>query len=119
MAPAKTATKSKVDISVPPKRNQSAYFLYAAAVRADIVKANPGIKVTEVAKLLGQQWKEVDAKEKEKYTKLAAKDKERYEKEKDAFVKAGGDLKAKPAKKSAAKKAAAKEESESAESASE
>lgn len=118
MAPAKTA-KAKVDLSQPPKRGQTPYFLYAATVRQEIVKANPGIKVTEVAKLIGQKWKEVDAKEKEKFAKLAAKDKERYEKEKEAFVKAGGDLKAKPAKKAASKKAAAKEESESAESSSE
>ena len=52
------------------------------------IKADhPGISITEVAKILGQKWKEVDAAAKAPFEEQAAKDKARY-KEKMAAYKA-------------------------------
>lgn len=40
-----------------PKRPASAYILFSNAKRAEVVKANPGAKLPEVAKVLGGMWK--------------------------------------------------------------
>jgi hypothetical protein len=46
-------------------------MLYAQEVRPQIVKDNAGISVVEVAKLIGQKWKELSQNEKEPYYKKA------------------------------------------------
>merc|ERR1712150_153846 len=63
---------------------------------------NPGIKVTEVSKIAGERWREINANDKAKYEEKALKDKERYEREKAEFIAAGGEMtvsKSSPAKK--------------------
>ena len=49
------------------------------------------MKVTQIMKLVGAAWQELDEGEKAKYHKLSEEDKTRYEEEKDAFLAAGGD----------------------------
>lgn len=80
----KKAKKAKKDPNAP-KRPQSAYFLWLNANREALKKANPGAKVTDIARLGGAKWKTVNAKEKKKYEDLNAKDKVRYEKEMKAY----------------------------------
>ncbi|TMW55830.1 hypothetical protein Poli38472_008478 [Pythium oligandrum] len=66
----------------PPKKPQSAYFLFAADKRKTVAQENPGLRIGEIQKLITAQWKELSAEEKEHYTTLAVQDKERYEREK-------------------------------------
>jgi len=68
-----------------PKRNQSAFFLFQAQARERIKKANPELKQTDLLKKTGEEWKNIDPKEKTKFEKLAAEDKVRYEKEKKEY----------------------------------
>ena len=65
-----------------PKRATSAYFYYAADRRKWFKEQQPELKMTEVAKLLGAEWKALSEKQRKKYNDLAAKDMARYEREK-------------------------------------
>jgi hypothetical protein len=49
--------------------------------RAEVVGANPGLKVTDVARKLGEMWKSMTEEEKAPWQEIASKDKERYAKE--------------------------------------
>lgn len=55
-----------------------AYIMYSNAVRAEILKANPGLKVTEVAVAIGAKWKALGEAEKAKWTQKAAEAKEAH-----------------------------------------
>ena len=48
----------KVKDPTKPK-GKNAFMLYSAAVRAETKEANPDLKPTEIAKLLGTQWKDL------------------------------------------------------------
>jgi hypothetical protein len=45
-----------------PKRPPSAYFIFTKEKREDLVKKYPNLKVTEIAKKLGEQWKNLSDK---------------------------------------------------------
>ena len=64
-----------------PKRGKNPFMLYSSAKRAEVKAANPDAKPTEIAKLLGATWTDLDDADKTEYVEAAAKDKERYEKE--------------------------------------
>jgi len=68
-----------------PKHPLSGYLYFVANNRANFNKRYPDKDFTEVAKLLGEKWKNLDAKEKRKYQILAAADKKRYEEEKQKW----------------------------------
>lgn len=76
--------------------------------RPVIKEANPSMGIGPIAKILGEEWREMDDSEKSKYLKKAADDKERYETEKEAFLAAGGELPARKTKTASKKKSAAK-----------
>merc|ERR1712073_209738 len=80
-----------INLSEPPKKPRGAYILFGMDARPGIVAANPDMKVTQIMKLVGAAWQELDEGEKAKYHKLSEEDKTRYEEEKDAFLAAGGD----------------------------
>ena len=62
-------------------RFRSAYFFFCNDERPKVKEEKPDCPVTDVAKILGQRWAQVDDKQKEKYQEMAAKDKARYEEE--------------------------------------
>ena len=65
-----TKAKGKGANSEPkPKRAPSAYILYCNEARS---KLPEGLKVPEQAKLLGAQWKTLDAVEKARFEGMAA-----------------------------------------------
>ena len=88
-----------------PKKAQSSFFLFSADMREKYKKSDPDMKFGDVAKKIAEDWKNADAKTKEKYEKKAKEDRERYEKEKAAEDKTaassekGGKKAAKPTKK--------------------
>uniref|UniRef100_UPI0027E1950F HMG-box domain-containing protein n=1 Tax=Spiroplasma sp. AdecLV25b TaxID=3027162 RepID=UPI0027E1950F len=65
------------------KRPMNAYMLFSKEKRAEIIQQKPELKskVAEVAKLIGNHWKEMTNEAKEKYQNLALADKQRYESE--------------------------------------
>ena len=102
----KEKKEKKVKDPNAPKGPLGSYMLFSADQRPQIKKDFPDLKITEVAKKMGELWKAVDEKVREgsmndapaltipltlhlssssqtkkKYEDLAAKDKERYQKE--------------------------------------
>lgn len=71
----KKKSKKEKD-SNAPKRPQTAFMLWLNESREKIKKDNPGISVTEIAKKGGEMWKEL--KDKSKWEEKASKDKEAY-----------------------------------------
>lgn len=72
-----------------PKRPTSAYFFYSSARRGVMKQTAPNLSMTEVAKLIGAEWKELTDQDKSVYTEMATKDKERYEKQKKELEDTG------------------------------
>eukprot|EP00492_Amphilonche_elongata_P005210 TRINITY_DN66_c0_g1_i12.p1 TRINITY_DN66_c0_g1~~TRINITY_DN66_c0_g1_i12.p1 ORF type:complete len:141 (+),score=51.20 TRINITY_DN66_c0_g1_i12:56-478(+) len=58
-----------------PKKATSAYFFFAASVRPGIQKKLAGKPVSEVAKVIAEQWKKIGSAEKAKFEKKSASDK--------------------------------------------
>ena len=94
------ATKKGSD---QPKGAKSGYIFFSMAARPKISQANPDMKLTEVSKVLGEQWKCLEEKQKAKYSKMAEEDKIRYKEECEAFIQSGGELKKRKGRASMAK----------------
>ncbi|CAH1974448.1 unnamed protein product [Acanthoscelides obtectus] len=71
-----------------PKRATTAFMLWLNDNREKIKKENEGVKVTEIAKIGGEMWREL--KDKSEWEERAKKDKERYTKEMEEYVASGG-----------------------------
>lgn len=80
--------KEKTQKSTPPKRPkdpqapkkpQSAYFLFANERRAKLKEGNPDKKITEIAKMLGAEWKVMTAAQKKPWEDKAKTLKDAYE----------------------------------------
>lgn len=76
----KKKDKTKKD-PTKPKRGKNPFMFYSSAKRAEVKTANPEAKPTEIAKMLGATWADLDEEDKKEYLDAAAEDKERYEKE--------------------------------------
>jgi len=72
----KAATKPKDKNA--PKKPQTAYFLFTAAIRPQTKKDNPELKVTELSKIFGQKWKSLGEEDKKQWLDQAQKLKEQY-----------------------------------------
>merc|ERR1711964_191056 len=64
-----------------PKRPTSAYFLFAAEVRPEVVETMEGSSITEVGKKLGEMWRNLSDEEKSKYIETANELKAEYKEE--------------------------------------
>jgi len=76
----KKAKKAKKDPNAP-KKASTAYMQYCNETRKAVQEKNPGLKMTEVAKIIGSSWKDLTDDDKKPYQIMAAKDKERYERD--------------------------------------
>jgi len=70
-----------------PKRGLSAYFLFMKDERPNFVKNNPDTPVTQIAKELGQAWKECPPEVRKRYEDMAQKEKAKYTKAKAEYDK--------------------------------
>lgn len=68
-----------------PKRPLSAYFFFAADVREQIKRDNPGAGPTVVATLIGQKWSATEEAARAKYVQAAADAKAAYDVEVAAY----------------------------------
>lgn len=77
--------KGKKDPNAP-KKPRSSYLLYSTKVRSEVKEQNPSASFSEVAKLIGEKWKEISDAEKKKYEDLAKEDIDRYKREMETYV---------------------------------
>jgi len=68
-----------------PKQPSNAYIYYTLAVRNSVESAHPGIKNTELVRMMADMWGKTSDKDKDEYLEAAAKDKARYLIEKKAY----------------------------------
>merc|ERR1712222_310291 len=73
---AKTAKKKKKKDPAAQKGKRGAYIFFCNDIRARITEENKDLKMTELSKLMGLEWKELDDEGKQKYKEMAKKDKE-------------------------------------------
>ena len=64
-----------------PKRPKSSYMFFTADIREKLAKKNPTASMTDLSKLMGQEWAKTSEKDKMKFVKMAEDDKARYEDE--------------------------------------
>jgi len=86
----KTKKRKKKD-PFKPKRPKSGYVFYSKTVRdkvrAELYKQNPNAKITEVMKIVAQQWKNLNEEQKKQFDLMASQDQQRYQKEKEEYSK--------------------------------
>lgn len=63
-----------------PKRPQSSYFIFSNERRNELKTQYPDKKITELSKLIADEWKAKTAEEKKVYEQQAAVNKEKYHK---------------------------------------
>lgn len=68
-----------------PKKNLTAYMIWSNDVRNKVREANPEAKMTDLAKIMGEQWKTVSDEEKARYQQLALAERARYDAEITAY----------------------------------
>jgi len=68
-----------------PKKPLSGYMLYTASIREEIVNDNPDLKMTELSKIFGMQWRTLSSDEKEPFMDQAVENKEKYTKEMEEY----------------------------------
>merc|ERR1719204_1436720 len=89
-APKVTLPRKPKDANCP-KRPQSAYFFFTASRRAELSAAHPDKKITEIAKLMGAEWKALSEDDRAPFAAQAAKAKAAYGPKMEAY--AGSKLK--------------------------
>jgi hypothetical protein len=77
--------KKKIKDPNAPKRPTTAYFCFMKEVREQVKEENSNLKVSELSKIMGKMWRDMNSDDKEKYNKEAAKDKERYKKDMETY----------------------------------
>ncbi|XP_013420897.1 nucleolar transcription factor 1-A isoform X2 [Lingula anatina] len=68
-----------------PKKPLGPFFRFMMAKRNKYTKQNPGMSITEVAKLIGEKYKELNPKKKEQYHKIWLKEQEEYKEALEKF----------------------------------
>ncbi|XP_078703522.1 PMS1 protein homolog 1-like [Branchiostoma floridae x Branchiostoma belcheri] len=63
----------------PVKKPQSAYSFFIKDVRPDVCQENPEADFAEIARLIGQRWKELANQERQRYEAMATRDQQRYQ----------------------------------------
>ena len=80
--PAKEGKKGKAPKDPNAPKRPSTSYLYFSMEEGPKVRAdNPGMKMGDVSKLVGEKWKALQPEDKVKYEDMSSKDKERYESE--------------------------------------
>ena len=77
------------DDVVKPKKATTAFMCFANNVRPDLMKKHPEKKITELAKIIGDAWNGLSAKQKVPFEKKNEQDKVRYQEELDQLMTRG------------------------------
>ncbi|XP_068701386.1 high mobility group protein B3-like [Montipora foliosa] len=70
-----------------PKGAKNPFMCFSEEKRPKLKEQNPDEPTKEIAKMLGEMWRNMNDQDKEHYIKLAQRDKERYDEEMKAFMK--------------------------------
>jgi len=73
--------------SLPPKKPASSFMLFSGEVRQSVLKQNPKLSATDVAKALGQQWKQLTPQKKKRFEDKAVQLREQWQKEMEKRAK--------------------------------
>ena len=76
-----TSVKPKKDPN-RVKKAKSSYLFFCEDKRAAVQKKNPGKKMGDISKVLGELWQKISAEERKKFDALHDEDVNRYESEK-------------------------------------
>lgn len=68
-----------------PRRPLSVYMLFYLKKKDKILQEHPGMKMTELSKIIAQLYKTIDPAKREKYLKLASDERKVYEEKMDEF----------------------------------
>lgn len=68
-----------------PKKPMTAYFAFAQEVRPHLKAQYPDRGVTDIARVIGEKWRELTDAQKKPYEAMAARDKKRYEREMSSY----------------------------------
>ncbi len=83
--------KAKKDPNAP-KRAMTAFMCFSNDMRSKIKEENPDLSFGDIAKLVGQKYKELTSDQMAVYESQANKDKERYKKEMTKYNSKGKDI---------------------------
>ena len=64
-----------------PKKPKSAFLYFSCDRRSSLKEEQPDLKITDVSRLLGDEWNHLTEEEKQPYLQQAAKDRDRYNEE--------------------------------------
>ena len=81
----KTKKRKKKDPNAP-KRALSAFMYFAATRRVPLGEENPSMKMTDIARMIGKEWQELDDAGRVPFDTKAAEDKARYATEMESYV---------------------------------
>lgn len=82
----------KQTVQGAPKKPLSSYFLWAQQNRGNFKKQNEGLKVTELAKIMGEAWRNLSDYEKSQYKQQALTAKNQYGEKAAQFKNQSGSL---------------------------
>jgi hypothetical protein len=91
---------SPVEVPQPPNKPLTAFLQFRMDHFKQVQSENPGKKIGELSKIIGDMWKEIDPKDKDKYEAVYKKNHEKYTKEKEDYEKSFGKIKRKSSKSS-------------------
>merc|ERR1712057_68494 len=78
--------KKKAKDPNKPKRAMVAFMYFSIEQRPVMQRQNPTLKIADISKMLGAQWRSMSATQKAPYDKKAAADKKRYEEEMKSYT---------------------------------
>jgi hypothetical protein len=81
-----SAPTKKVKDPNAPKRGKSSYIFFCVDKRQEIIDANPEMPAKEIIQQLGNMWRSLSTKDKQKYVDQSNKDRQRYENEMSTYV---------------------------------
>ena len=62
-----TVWKEQQGVKSKPKRQPNAYVVFSGHHRPALKEANPGMKMTDITKLLSEMWKKLSQEDKDKW----------------------------------------------------
>lgn len=72
------STVQKIKDDAPPKKPQTAFFLYLGETRDSYRREHPELSFGDLTKALSEQWKSIDKSEKDKYEAMSKEAKKEY-----------------------------------------
>jgi len=83
---------AKEEKPAPPKRPLTAFFHYVQEVRPGLKEANPELKITELTKIIANNWKEMNEEGKQIYEAKATEEKQKYEQDLKDYIEKYGPI---------------------------